>query len=83
MAAAREVENLAVDTGADHVVLASDFDGVPDSACLRFWRGLQSLDGFSVAYVEDTSRAVRIVEAFYEAAETRRTIPMKDCYESQ
>jgi endonuclease/exonuclease/phosphatase family metal-dependent hydrolase len=33
-----------------HVVLAGDFDDVPDSAAIRFWTGRQSLDGVSVAY---------------------------------
>ena len=50
--AARAVEDLLDECDAAHVVLASDFDGVPDSASMRFWRGLQSLDGFSVAYAD-------------------------------
>jgi endonuclease/exonuclease/phosphatase family metal-dependent hydrolase len=33
-----------------HVVLAGDLDAVPDAATIRFWRGLQSLDGMSVYY---------------------------------
>ncbi|WP_193608650.1 endonuclease/exonuclease/phosphatase family protein [Nocardioides lijunqiniae] len=33
-----------------HVVVAGDFDATPDSASMRFWAGLQSLDGTSVAY---------------------------------
>ncbi|MFG1945526.1 endonuclease/exonuclease/phosphatase family protein [Nonomuraea sp. NPDC048826] len=32
------------------VVVAGDFDATPDSAGLRFWRGLQSLEGMSVCY---------------------------------
>jgi endonuclease/exonuclease/phosphatase family metal-dependent hydrolase len=33
-----------------HAVVAGDFDAVPDAASMRFWRGLQSLDGTSVCY---------------------------------
>jgi len=33
-----------------HVVLAGDLDATPDSASVRFWRGLQSLGGLSVCY---------------------------------
>ncbi|WP_165970050.1 endonuclease/exonuclease/phosphatase family protein [Nonomuraea terrae] len=33
-----------------HVVVAGDFDATPDSAGVRFWSGLQSLEGMSVAY---------------------------------
>lgn len=47
VASARLIEEVA---GSRPVILAGDFDGVPDSAALRFWRGLQSLDGLSVAY---------------------------------
>jgi endonuclease/exonuclease/phosphatase family metal-dependent hydrolase len=49
VAAARFVEDL-LDERRDirHVVLAGDFNAVPDSASVRFWRGLQSLDGTSV-----------------------------------
>jgi endonuclease/exonuclease/phosphatase family metal-dependent hydrolase len=50
--AARAVEDVLEECHAAHVVLASDFDGVPDSASMRFWRGLQSLGGFSVAYAD-------------------------------
>ncbi len=35
-----------------HVVLAGDLDAPPDAASVRFWRGLQSLDGVSVCYVD-------------------------------
>ena len=33
-----------------HVVVAGDFDAVPDSASMRFWRGLQGLGDTSVCY---------------------------------
>lgn len=33
-----------------HVLVLGDFDAGPDSASLRFWRGLQSLGGASVCY---------------------------------
>jgi endonuclease/exonuclease/phosphatase family metal-dependent hydrolase len=33
-----------------HVVLASDLTDAPDAASVRFWTGLQSLDGYSVSY---------------------------------
>jgi len=49
-AAARFIERSAVDLEAGHVVLAGDFDAAPDSAGVRFWRGLQSLGGASVCY---------------------------------
>jgi endonuclease/exonuclease/phosphatase family metal-dependent hydrolase len=51
VAAARFVEDL-LDRRPDirHVVVAGDFNAVPDSASVRFWRGLQSLDGTSVCY---------------------------------
>ncbi|MEV0582150.1 endonuclease/exonuclease/phosphatase family protein [Nonomuraea sp. NPDC050310] len=55
VATARLVERVAGDAP---VVLAGDFDAVPDSAALRFWRGLQSLDGMSVAY-RDTWEWIR------------------------
>jgi endonuclease/exonuclease/phosphatase family metal-dependent hydrolase len=32
------------------VIVAGDFDAVPDSASVRFWSGRQSLDGTSVGY---------------------------------
>jgi endonuclease/exonuclease/phosphatase family metal-dependent hydrolase len=54
VAAARFVEELRF---AGHVVLAGDFDDTPDSAAVRFWTGMQSLDGFGVRY-EDAWRAV-------------------------
>lgn len=49
VAAARFVEELADGRNA-HVVLAGDFNAVPDAASIRFWRGLQSLGGASVCY---------------------------------
>jgi endonuclease/exonuclease/phosphatase family metal-dependent hydrolase len=49
-AVARFVEELADERGAAHVVLAGDLDATPDSASVRFWRGLQSLGGTSVCY---------------------------------
>jgi endonuclease/exonuclease/phosphatase family metal-dependent hydrolase len=33
-----------------HVVLAGDFDDPPEAASIRFWTGLQSLEGVSVRY---------------------------------
>jgi len=49
--AARAIEEL-LDGREMHVVLAGDFDATPDSASVRFWRGLQSLGGTSVCYRE-------------------------------
>jgi endonuclease/exonuclease/phosphatase family metal-dependent hydrolase len=49
VAAARFVEDLVADRRA-HVVLAGDFDAVPDAASIRFLTGRQSLDGVSVCY---------------------------------
>jgi hypothetical protein len=46
---ARFVEKLLRRRGM-HVVLAGDFDARPESASIRFWRGLQSLGGMSVCY---------------------------------
>jgi exonuclease III len=43
------VEEIVTRTG-QHVVLAGDFDAMPDTASVRFWRGVQALDGTSVAY---------------------------------
>ncbi len=48
-AAARFVEWL-LRRRSMHVVLAGDLDATPDSASVRFWRGLQSLGGTSVCY---------------------------------
>jgi hypothetical protein len=49
LTAARFVEEL-VGGRRLHVVVAGDFDAVPDAASMRFWRGLQSLDGTSGCY---------------------------------
>lgn len=46
---ARFVEEIVERTG-QRVVLGGDFDATPDAASVRFWRGLQSLDGYSVSY---------------------------------
>jgi hypothetical protein len=46
---ARFVEQL-IGVRRLHAVVAGDFDAVPDAASMRFWRGLQSLDGTSVCY---------------------------------
>jgi endonuclease/exonuclease/phosphatase family metal-dependent hydrolase len=50
VAAARLVEGLVGQREASHVVLAGDFNATPDSASVRFWRGLQSLGDTSVCY---------------------------------
>ena len=50
MAASRLVEVLLDKREVSHVVLAGDFNASPDSASVRFWRGLQSLDHASVCY---------------------------------
>jgi endonuclease/exonuclease/phosphatase family metal-dependent hydrolase len=47
--AARAIEEL-VGRRRPHVVVAGDFDTTPEAASMRFWRGLQSLDGTSVCY---------------------------------
>jgi endonuclease/exonuclease/phosphatase family metal-dependent hydrolase len=46
---ARFVEELVGERSV-HVVLAGDFTATPDTANVRFWRGLQSLGGISVCY---------------------------------
>lgn len=46
---ARTLAGLAGRTDR-HVLLAGDFNAAPDAASMRFWRGLQSLHGVSVAY---------------------------------
>jgi endonuclease/exonuclease/phosphatase family metal-dependent hydrolase len=46
---ARFAEHHALEHGG-HVVLAGDFDDVPDAASIRFITGRQSLDGVSVCY---------------------------------
>jgi endonuclease/exonuclease/phosphatase family metal-dependent hydrolase len=56
VASARLVEELL--HGVDrHVVVAGDFDAVPEAASLRFWTGQQSLLGMSV-YYQDAWAAV-------------------------
>ena len=50
VAAARLAEELVEERAPSHVVLAGDFDATPDSAGVRFWRGLQSLGELSVCY---------------------------------
>jgi endonuclease/exonuclease/phosphatase family metal-dependent hydrolase len=47
VAAARLVEAIA---GERHVILAGDLDATPDASSIRFLRGRQALDGFSVHY---------------------------------
>ncbi|AQZ60425.1 hypothetical protein BKM31_01855 [[Actinomadura] parvosata subsp. kistnae] len=48
---ARLIEEVAGGLDGDvHVVVAGDFDAPPDAASVRFWSGLQSLEGMSVAY---------------------------------
>ncbi|WP_107658584.1 endonuclease/exonuclease/phosphatase family protein [Nocardia suismassiliense] len=39
-----------LESAPSHVVIAGDFDAVPDSASLRFWTGRQSLQETSVCY---------------------------------
>jgi endonuclease/exonuclease/phosphatase family metal-dependent hydrolase len=53
--AARNVEEL-VGQRSVHVVLAGDFTAAPDTASVRFWRGLQSLGGMSVCYADAWER---------------------------
>ena len=50
VAGARYVEEEADRRDATHVILAGDFNATPDSAGMRFWRGLQSLGDTSVCY---------------------------------
>jgi endonuclease/exonuclease/phosphatase family metal-dependent hydrolase len=50
VAASRLVEDLLGKREVSHVVLAGDFNAAPDSASVRFWRGLQSLGDTSVCY---------------------------------
>lgn len=40
-----------------HVVVAGDFDASPETASMRFWQGLQSLNDVSVSY-QDTWQAM-------------------------
>jgi endonuclease/exonuclease/phosphatase family metal-dependent hydrolase len=46
---ASELEKLAAG-GDRHVIVAGDFNASPESASVRFWTGLQSLDQVSVMY---------------------------------
>lgn len=55
--AARLAEEMAAEGRIRHVVVLGDFDAGPESASMRFWRGLQSLDGVSVRY-QDAWEAV-------------------------
>jgi hypothetical protein len=50
VATARLVEELVEGCNLHHVVMASDLNAIPESASVRFWRGLQSLEGISVCY---------------------------------
>jgi endonuclease/exonuclease/phosphatase family metal-dependent hydrolase len=59
LAAARAVERHT--PTAAHAIVLGDFDATPDAASLRFWRGRQSLDGFSVCY-QDAWETVRPTE---------------------
>jgi endonuclease/exonuclease/phosphatase family metal-dependent hydrolase len=47
--AARAIEEL-VGRRRLHVIVAGDFDTIPEAASVRFWRGRQSLEGTSVCY---------------------------------
>lgn len=51
VAAAKRIEEV-IDQRHMHVVLAGDFNATPDASSMRFWTGLQSLDGVSVCYQE-------------------------------
>ena len=50
VATAQFVEDLVGERDIHHVVLASDLNATPESASVRFWRGLQSLGDTSVCY---------------------------------
>jgi endonuclease/exonuclease/phosphatase family metal-dependent hydrolase len=43
------IEEL-VERSGQHVVVAGDMDAMPDAASIRFWRGVEPLDGTSVSY---------------------------------
>jgi endonuclease/exonuclease/phosphatase family metal-dependent hydrolase len=51
VAAARHVEAIVAQRPM-HVVLAGDLDATPQASSIRFLRGLQSLDGTSVYYLD-------------------------------
>lgn len=55
--AARWIEDLISGQPDQRVVVLGDFDAGPATASMRFWTGLQSLDGMSVCY-EDAWEAV-------------------------
>lgn len=55
--AAGLAENVVRRRRVAHAVLLGDFDATPDSAGVRFWRGLQSLHGRSVCYEDAWPRA--------------------------
>jgi endonuclease/exonuclease/phosphatase family metal-dependent hydrolase len=74
VAAARFVEEIA---GDRHVVLAGDLDAVPDASSIRFLRGLQGLDGFSVRYL-DAWEAVRPGEPGHTFT-TTNPLEVQDC----
>jgi endonuclease/exonuclease/phosphatase family metal-dependent hydrolase len=50
VAASHFVEDLLDKRKVGRVILAGDFNAAPDSASVRFWRGLQSLSDMSVCY---------------------------------
>jgi endonuclease/exonuclease/phosphatase family metal-dependent hydrolase len=50
VAASRFVEDLLGKREVSHLLLAGDLNAAPDSASVRFWRGLQSLGETSVCY---------------------------------
>jgi endonuclease/exonuclease/phosphatase family metal-dependent hydrolase len=51
LATVRRIEELVAHRAA-HVVLAGDLDAVPEATSIRFLRGVQSLDGLSVYYLD-------------------------------
>jgi endonuclease/exonuclease/phosphatase family metal-dependent hydrolase len=57
-----------------HVVLLGDFDDVPDSSSVRFWTGLQSLEGVSVAY-RDAWEAVHAAAAGHTFSPANPLVP--------
>ncbi|MQM24273.1 endonuclease/exonuclease/phosphatase family protein [Glycomyces albidus] len=50
VAASGFIDEVTRGLGEVPVVVLGDFDAAPDAASLRFWTGLQSLDGVSVRY---------------------------------
>ncbi|MEV6793293.1 endonuclease/exonuclease/phosphatase family protein [Streptomyces sp. NPDC051320] len=50
VATTRLVEGALAERPVPHVVLMGDFDAAPEASSMRFWRGLQSLEGISVCY---------------------------------